>query len=123
MKLRTEQKVYRLLQDIAITNQNLARHFQENHNILDLLDSINSIDERDQCKIEIMLAEIKRDAKILKRRLSFIMDEAYNIGLNENVPAKLEKDFLTLLKDAKRYNNKWQGYYTVMDSYLAKLLC
>jgi len=123
MKTYIGKKTYTFLQDVAITSDNLDRHHKESVNVLRLLSQLPSLSDKEQVRMSSMVSEIIRDANILKRKLSFIFDEICKRDLEGEVPQKLNDDFLDLLNDAKRYNDKWKQYYEDIDSELASMLC
>ena len=123
MKTYIGQKGHKFLQDVAITSDNLDRHYKESSNVLQLLSKLPSLSDEKRNSMSFMVSEIIRDSSILKRKLSFILDEICNGDLEEEVSQKLNDDFLCLLNNAKKYNDKWKQYYEDIDSELASMLC
>jgi len=116
-------KIYRFLQDLVLTSQNLEKHFEANKNTIAIFNQAPIADGNEREKMRSMLSEVDRDGKILKRKLSFILDETCSANLNDNVTKNLSDAFTCLLQDTKQYNNKWNNYYQNINVSLSSTLC
>ena len=100
-----------LLKDAKKTNQNLDKHFKASNHALDLLNQIkNKIDKCDFNVMRDLSAEIVRDSKILKRRITLLTKKINEYDSNRQ-NEELNDEFLSILNQAKEYNSKWSTFY------------